>query len=103
MFIDAISLKIKNYSAINIWTNAYGIGRSMLAFAMLLTFLFDNTNIFFRKGVGIEQSPACYDIAQIGMFCLFSEHLEVARWIAIIILILVITGWYPQITGILHW
>lgn len=85
------------------WSNSYGLARSVIAFGTLSTFIFNSTVILFRPGVGMEKVPICSYYNSYSIFCLLSDHLELARIIAIIILISVAIGWRPRITGLLHW
>jgi antimicrobial peptide system SdpB family protein len=40
--------------------------------------------------------------ARVSLFFLFWGHLELARWAAVAVLALVMSGWRPRLTGILH-
>lgn len=99
-----IDNKITEIININPWTNVYGISRSLFALASLLTLLFNDATTIFRPILGIDEYPICSGtIGNFSLFCLFSNHLAVAVWIAIFILFLVVIGIYPRVTGILHW
>ncbi|MFP9114343.1 sporulation-delaying protein SdpB family protein [Flavobacterium sp. RHBU_3] len=99
-----IDKKINEIISINPWTNVYGASRSLLALASLLTLLFNDASTIFRPILGIDEYPICTGtIGGFSLFCLFSNHLGVAMWIAILILFLVVIGIYPRFTGILHW
>ncbi len=93
------ALKLSNS---NPWTNVYGVARTVLAIGTLITLLFNDMNVLFREGAGIPTCPICVGSPQYGIFCLI-ENLDVAKWISIFILLSVISGFLPQITGILHW
>lgn len=87
------------------WTNVYGLARSALAFGTLLTLLFNDTTLLFRPAGG----ELTGNFGREGMFgwSLFflvpPESLELARWVSVLVLLIVISGWRPRITGILHW
>ena len=83
-------------------TNTYGLARSLLALATLLNLLGNPMSRLFSPAAGLSQGPQCADIANAGLFCLVSD-LELAKWVAIVALGLVATGWRPRITGVLHW
>lgn len=88
----------------NPWTNVYGTARSILAFGTLLTFLFHDTNVLFKPTGQFAPLPKAAIVAKLSLFHLISpQYLEIARWIAIIILLVVISGWRPRITGLPHW
>ena len=87
------------------WTNVYGVGRTLLALGTLGTLLFSHSTVFFRPAAGVESAPYCTDALQnLALFCLCPRvQLELARWIAIVILAVAASGWRPRITGVLHW
>lgn len=85
------------------WTNVYGLGRSVLALGTLLTLAASSTDILFRPAVGQPDTPQCSGLARAGIFCLLDDNLEVARWIAIALLLVVASGWRPRVTGLVHW
>lgn len=85
------------------WTNVYGLARSLLAAGTFGTLAFSSSDTLFHPVLGMPPPPYCPGAAQISLFCLASEHLEVARWLAVIILALVISGWRPRWTALLHW
>jgi antimicrobial peptide system SdpB family protein len=85
-------------------TNVIGLARTSIALCTLGTLLFSSTSDIFRPAVGVPNVPQCNGVTQAGLFCLAgADHLEVARWIAIAVLILVASGWRPRVTGLLHW
>lgn len=87
------------------WTNVYGLARSLLAFGTLLTLLFNDTELLFRPLGGEPQG----NFGREGVFSwsLFflvpTGYLEVARWVSVCCLLLVVSGWRPRFTAILHW
>ena len=88
------------------WTNVYGVARSLIALATAATLVFDSTGTLFRPLAGLPaEVPFCVDTVQkLSLFCVVPrEHLEVARWLSIVGLLIVASGWRPRVTGILHW
>lgn len=87
------------------WTNVYGLARSLLAFGTLLTLLFNDTGLLFRPMGGEPQG----NFGREGVFSwsLFflvpTDYLEVARWVSVCGLLVVVSGWRPRFTAILHW
>lgn len=101
MFLSRI---IDSFQKYNPWTNVYGLARSLLAFGTLLTLIFNDSNALFKSVLGSMDCPSCYGLSRISIFCLLNEtSLETARLISIIILLIVISGWRPRLTGVLHW
>jgi antimicrobial peptide system SdpB family protein len=84
-------------------TPGYGLARSLLALATLCTFVFNSTELLFYPTVDEVGGPVCTQALGINLFCLLKEHLGLARVLTIVILLVVIAGWKPRYTGILHW
>lgn len=82
------------------WSNIIGIGRSLIAIGTLLTIVFNPTEILFDFDILNQKSPL---LQRYGLFFLFKDQLEIARLIAAIVLLTVIYGIHPKITGLLHW
>jgi antimicrobial peptide system SdpB family protein len=87
----------------NPWTNVYGLARTLLATGTAATLVFNRSTTLFHPLQGVPEVPICYGISRLGLFCLVPHHLEMARWIAVAILLVVASGWYPRFTGPLHW
>lgn len=85
------------------WTNVYGLARTLLALGTLTTLAFSHSTSIFAPAVGMENPPACGGVTTWGLFCQMPAYLEVARWIAVGILLVVASGWRPRFTGLLHW
>lgn len=95
---------IKHFSTCNPFTNVYGFARSLFALGTLLTLLFNEVGILFRPALGIPDVPICQGVAgRISLFCLLSSNLFLAKCLAASILVVVISGWRPRFTGVLHW
>lgn len=84
-------------------TNVYGLARTLLATGSLITLLFNSPGVLFKESLVSDMSPICNTVSEFGIWCLLSPHLELARWLSIGILLLVISGWRPRFTGPLHW
>jgi antimicrobial peptide system SdpB family protein len=85
-------------------TNVVGLARTSIAMGMLGTLLFTSPADIFMSSVEMPDLSRCGGPARMGLFCLAGvEHLEVARWIAILVLATVASGWRPRVTGVLHW
>ncbi|WP_028986848.1 sporulation-delaying protein SdpB family protein [Thermicanus aegyptius] len=102
--IKRINEKMINFAlANNPFTNVYGLARSMMAFSTFLLFLFNKTEWLFRPAQGLSEIDMSQNLVQkISFFNLFPNHLEVARWIIVILMLIVMSGWRPRITGIIH-
>jgi antimicrobial peptide system SdpB family protein len=89
------------------WTNVYGLSRSLLAFGTLSTLLFSDERILFLSKENISLLGLAKSASIINKISLFSiipyEFIDLAKYLAILILILVVIGWRPKITGLLHW
>jgi antimicrobial peptide system SdpB family protein len=88
------------------FTNVYGFARSLLALATATTLMFDSTATLFRPLAGIPTTPPfCAETVQkLSPFCLAPRgHLDLVRWLAVVLLLVVASGWRPRVTGIIHW
>ncbi len=87
------------------WTNVYGLARTLLALGTLMTLLMNSADELFRPiGISLHGVLDRTYPTKASLFMLFpADHLEIARWIAIVILIVAASGWRPRITGLLHW
>ncbi|GAB3807247.1 sporulation-delaying protein SdpB family protein [Virgibacillus kimchii] len=86
-----------------LWTNVYGFARTLLAGSLALLLLFNPTQTFFRPGAGIPEYPLCG--GNLSVFCYVPNdffYFELIRWIFIILLLIIASGWRPRITGVLH-
>ncbi|WP_081412508.1 sporulation-delaying protein SdpB family protein [Tuberibacillus calidus] len=91
-------------TSINPWTNVYGLARTIIALSTAITLAVNPSWIFFRPAAGIDASRTC--TTPINYFCTVPfnyTYLEILRWLAVVILIVVASGWRPRYTGILHW
>lgn len=85
------------------WTNVYGVARSILALSTTITLICSPAAVLFRIGPRTPLVPCCGGVRSMGLFCVAtSAHLELARFGAIIGLLLVVSGWRPRWTGLLH-
>jgi antimicrobial peptide system SdpB family protein len=85
------------------WTNVYGAARSLLALGTLLTLALNHSTMFFSPTGPDTIVPSCQGLRQLSFFCVFGPRLELARWVAVVILLVVAVGWRPRVTGPAHW
>ena len=84
------------------YTNVYGLARSLLAFGTLSTLLFNEKNILFPAWYSGNLRPLMA-VDRLNLFYWFGyDGLWIAKIACCIVLLWVISGYYPQITGILH-
>jgi len=86
----------------NPWTNVYGVGRSIVALSTLSTLLWnDAISLFSPASLGVIDGASLE--VKLSCFGMLSEHLELARSLAILAMFVVASGWRPRFTGIIHW
>lgn len=87
------------------WTNVYGVARALLATCTLTSLLFHNSDQLFRPtGITARVLSGGELWSRLSIFGMFSDsHLDLGRWISVAILLVVIAGWRPRVTGVLHW
>ena len=86
------------------WTNVYGLARTILALATAMTLAVNDASIFFKPSSGVDTYPHCS--RSISLFCLVPNdyfYLNLVRWICVVLLLVIASGWRPNITGIIHW
>lgn len=86
-------------SDLTVHTNVLGLARSCLAFSLLLNFLFTDVYVYFPDSELINSLP--FGIPNFFIF-FGTDNLRFAISLACIILFIVISGYIPQLTGILH-
>lgn len=87
------------------WTNVYGVARTVLALGTLVNLVCDDVDVLFRPlGVGMGEAAGALPLVRLSLFSILSGgRLEQARWLGIVILLVVASGWRPRLTGLLHW
>lgn len=99
--INQLSIKI---ATVNPWTNVYGIARTLLALGTLSTLLFNNIYNLYPNRIDINLYPTSIGITKYSLFALLgAEHLELTKWICVLVLVVVCSGWRPRYTGVFHW
>lgn len=102
--IGRIGSQVRPVVARSVWTNVYGVGRTLLALGSLGTVLFSSTTSLFTPAQGLPAAPYCTGIVRATIYCLSpSGNLELARWVSVGILVVVIAGWRPRWTALPHW
>lgn len=90
------------------YSNVIGVSRSILALGTLLTLLFNSSAVLVQRNIeGIPFNPMLdptEKLNQFNFFLLFGvEYFDLMKLVAILILLLVISGFYIGISSILHW
>ncbi|MBK7869505.1 MAG: hypothetical protein IPJ74_01895 [Saprospiraceae bacterium] len=87
------------------YTNVIGLARSFIALGTLLTLLFNGTEIFINMIDDLPVNPVFTSpIGKFNFFLLFGiKQVLIMKYIAIIVLIGIISGVYPQVTCLFHW
>ncbi len=84
------------------FTNVYGLARTMLALATAATLVVNPVATSFRPAAGMPDAVQCTAIRAASVWCQMPNHLEWARWLSVLALLVVASGWRPRLTGILH-
>ncbi|MFB9714702.1 sporulation-delaying protein SdpB family protein [Arthrobacter methylotrophus] len=86
------------------WSPVIGVVRAILAFASLLTLSATPTDSLFQPLWGIGPQPVCKGINAFNLFCAFGpDNLELSKLVTAAALLLIISGYLPQITSLLHY
>lgn len=102
MFIKII-FKLEDYFNENPFTFTYGLGRTFLALSTLSIFLFNDISILYSEEALNVISNSNLLINEFNFFGIFGfSNLKFAQLISIGVFLFVISGYFPQISGILH-
>lgn len=96
---------IQKSSDISFHTPLLGLCRSILAFATFTTLVFNDHATLFPIPDNANSASAYADFAlgKLSLFVILSDQFVLAKTISVSLLLLVISGWRPKITGIIHW
>lgn len=100
MFLKKLILDKINYQEI-FTSNLFGISRSLIAFSLLITLIFTESNIFFPDSF-FNVSESRHSVIPNFFYLMGINNLDFAFLFAKLILIGVISGYFPQITGLFH-
>lgn len=98
--INYFSTQIEGFS---IKSNVVGLVRSLFALGSICTLLFnDATHLFNPTGIAnpVYENLSLYKIS---IFYIMGYNLSLAKCLSIIILLVVISGYFPRYTAIFHW
>lgn len=103
MFAKKTKGLVKNTS--EPWTNVYGLARTFLALCTLTAFIGHTPEELFFHYPGSEYTRAMHEgtIGRYSLYYLLRDHALLAKWGSIAVLGIVVLGWRPRVTGILHW
>ncbi len=96
-FMVKLGRNAHDRAQVNPWTNVYGFARSLIAMATAATLLFNPAELLFYP------KSSCEGLNRVGLICMLGHHDELGRWIMIVGLLVVASGWRPRITGVFHW
>src|SRR5689334_16795562 len=86
------------------WSSVYGVARTLLALGTLTTLAATPPGVLFQPASGFDHAPVCTGARQLSAFCVAPQvPSEVIRWLSVILLLVVVSGWRPCFTGIIHW
>ena len=93
---------IANYINQSASTSIIGLARSLLALGLLLTLIFNDINVLIPAQYIATLNQHSMRFHGNFFFLLGPSHLNLTRLIAVAVLMLIITGYYIQVTSILH-
>jgi antimicrobial peptide system SdpB family protein len=89
------------------WAGTYALARTLLALSSALTLVFNSPDVLFapRPLEGVASAVQCRaGLSWMGLYCIAGpDRLQLARWLAVTVLLLVATGYRPRLLGIPHW
>ena len=102
--LNKLDLLIESILQYNCITNVYGFARSFLALGLFLTIAINPIDVLFDFGVFEYGSVGMGGVlAKYSFFYILQDHLVLAKILSLLLLFVVIIGWRPRYTVILHW
>jgi antimicrobial peptide system SdpB family protein len=89
--------------AVPTWSSGVGLARATLALGTLGTLLTTDPAVLMSPLSDGTVPPTCRGMGGLGVWCHAPGTLAVGRWISVVVLLAVVSGWRPQITAIPHW
>lgn len=87
--------------AIPPWSSGVGLARTVLALGSAATLAATSPAVLFDP---TNAGGTCGDLRGAGLFCaLPGGGGQLARWLGVLVLLVVASGWRPRITAIPHW
>lgn len=87
----------------NPFTPLYGLGRSIISIGTLSVFIFNDFKILFNQEALQVLTKSEFILNHYNFFALFGyDNLWAAKILSILILLLVISGYFSRISGVLH-
>ncbi|MEU5696090.1 sporulation-delaying protein SdpB family protein [Actinosynnema sp. NPDC020468] len=83
-------------------TNTYALTRSLLAAGSLITLLANPTGILFMPQSNAPMPPRCGGVSDISVYCV-APSIGWGKWISVLVLLAVLSGYFPRLTAIPHW
>lgn len=85
-------------------SNVYGLARTLLAICTAFTLAFNGIQVLFTPAVGLPHPPVCDGgfWTKLSLFCIAHNHLDLAKWLCVMGLLIVASGWRPRMTAVFH-
>lgn len=94
---------LENSIDINPYSRLYGLGRTLIALSTLSVLIFNDIYILFNQDSLNIINTSDFIFNKINLFGIFNyENLILSKTISVIILLIVVSGYFQKITGILH-
>lgn len=95
--------RLSSISDVNRVTNVYALARTFFAFSLLTNLIFSEIPSVFAEHL-FKNGGKLKELSSINFFFFFEYHeLWIAKIIAVVILLFIISGYFPRYTCILHW
>lgn len=101
--VSSLYAALDSYAAKSPFTWVYGLARSVLAVGTLINLLCNSPAVLFDRDTFGNQSLSMTFQKLNLFFVLGYDNLPYAYALAIGVLVLVVLGVYPRVTGVLHW
>jgi antimicrobial peptide system SdpB family protein len=95
--------RIRAWAGAAPWTSTVGLARALLALGTLVTLLGTPPSVLLSPLADGTRPPVCTGVLRGGLWCLAPQRPLVATVVSVAVLVVVIAGWRPRVTALLHW
>ncbi|OAV45726.1 sporulation-delaying protein SdpB family protein [Lewinella sp. 4G2] len=98
--IHRIAHQLSNYRP---WTNTLGLARTLIALGTLLTMLFSPADVLFHEVANQPTTLSCDGLFGYSLYCVLPFSTQTSIYLSCGVLVWVISGYLPQLSGFFHW
>ena len=95
---------MKTFTVPIAWGACFGLARTLIALGTAGTLTFSSTDTLFSPVLNHPTAPYCDGVKAVGAFCVVPDgRLTLTKWVCVLVLLIIASGWRPRITALPHW